>query len=195
MLDFARFGELHPQVRDVCFGYYDRAQRDVARDEYAGLMDLWVAFANWMACVTEAELDADMVRDVAANDRMRAAFERIAQEDPAFRAELVEFSMQWPIYRSQDIVQHYGREYPYRFSTREEFTASIAGDPRVRRSPRGWEAGKEPSWPDLIASIYQVRCNLMHGHKSVQRLSDRKLVGSSYRLLLAYIQRSGCFEW
>jgi hypothetical protein len=148
-----------------------------------------------MACVTGAAHDAAMVRDIGANRHMTAAFKGLRRDAPDFRDLASEFSEQWPIYRSQDVAKHLGGNYPYRFASREEFTASVEKDNRIKRSPANWAKGGEVTWADMISAIYQVRCNLVHGHKSVYSMSDRELVSSSYKLLLAFVERSGCYHW
>lgn len=193
MVLFERFADLHPEGQRLCREYLERAE--IANDPHAGLMDLWIGFAGWMACITGADHDAAMVQDLAGNQRLVAAFEQLRSNDPYFGTLLHEFADNWPVYRSQDIVKYFGPEHPYAFSTREEFTASLKADPRVRRSPLVWQQGSTPTWGALIGVVYQVRCNLVHGRKSLTRPSDRQLVTLSFELLRRFVTGSGCVDW
>jgi hypothetical protein len=193
MVLFQRFAELHPDGRQLCTEYLQRAPHAI--DPHTGLMDLWIGFAGWMACVTGADFDATMVIDLGANPRMIAAFEQLRANDGAFAALLQEFSTYWPVYRSQDIVKHFGADYPYGFVDRAAFTATLEADQRVRRSPANWQLGTAPTWGQLIGVVYQVRCNLVHGRKSLTKQSDRQLVRLSFELLSGYIAGSGCIDW
>jgi hypothetical protein len=52
-----------------------------------------------------------------------------------------------------------------------------------------------PTWPQVLRTIYLIRCNLFHGAKSPQHARDRDLVRHADRVLRAYIEGSGCFDW
>lgn len=193
MVVFERFAALHPEGRKLCFGYVQRAK--AARDEYDGLMDLWIGFAGWMACITNADSDAAMVRYVRSSGRMAAAFEELRAADQEFNEAVEAFSRQWPVFKSQDVVRHYGADYPYQFQNRGLFQAALRDDPRVKRNPENWSPENEVTWSDFLSVVYQVRCNLVHGWKSLTRPSDAALVASSFELLGHYIDRTNCLTW
>jgi hypothetical protein len=41
----------------------------------------------------------------------------------------------------------------------------------VKMQPVGWTAGDLPTWPQLLRTIYLIRCNLFHGAKSPQTVA------------------------
>ncbi len=65
----------------------------------------------------------------------------------------------------------------------------------VKLQPVGWIAGNVPAWPQLLRTIYAVRCNLFHGTKSPQNYRDHELVVASDQILRMFIERTACFEW
>jgi hypothetical protein len=161
---------------------------------------LWLSFNNWMGCVTGMERDAEMIRDLGNDVRLNTAFVDLTtnvrnRNQDQFQGDLRDFSRLWPVFKAQDVIAKHGLEYSYRFATRREFNAAIVNDATIKRKPVGWVEGSTPRWSDLIATIYQVRCNLIHGHKSMARDGDRELVGLSRNLLLLFIIESNCYEW
>lgn len=181
------------QGRQICIDYYLKAGQ--AADEYHGFIDLWLSFNSWMACVSGAERDADMVRSIGNDQRLSQSFVDLMREEPTFGQRTKEFAEMWPIFKVQDVIRFMGRDFPYHHGNRRDFTEAVVDDPRIKRQPNPWTPGQEVRWSDLISAIYQVRCNLMHGHKSLSSESDRELVGRSLDLLRTFIDRSGCYHW
>lgn len=65
----------------------------------------------------------------------------------------------------------------------------------VKMQPAGWTANDLPTWPQLLRTIYLIRCNLFHGAKSPQNGRDRDLVRQADWILRSFIREAGCFDW
>ena len=63
----------------------------------------------------------------------------------------------------------------------------------VKQQPLACAAGAVPTWEQVLRTIYQVRCNLLHGEKSPQKERDRRLILKSDRILRA--AETGCLGW
>ncbi|SEQ52133.1 hypothetical protein SAMN05428969_3345 [Devosia sp. YR412] len=192
MINYRAFEEA-PKTQELCFEYFTRWQRG-GHDHHA-FFDLWVSFNIWVACVTGLERDAEMIRDIGNDNRLSVAFRELKQRDPHFATQLRRFEPMWPVFKAQDVVQRLGRDFAYRFDNRAAFNAAIIDNAKISRKPTNWVAGQDVRWSDLVSVIYQVRCNLMHGHKSTQSESDRELIDLSRNLLGHFLSETRCYEW
>lgn len=191
MVDYVRFQEaVH---RDICLHYLQRSSH--AGDEFYAFTDLWMSFNSWMACVTGQDIDSKMIEALCDDIRLGAAFLELQRNDGRFRHELADFADNWPVYRAQDVLKKIRNRNGNAFGLDEEFLRALKDDQSVRRRPAGWVRGKEPNWRDFLAAVYQVRCNLAHGHKSSMDHRDRLLVSLSFSLLHRFVHQSECYDW
>jgi hypothetical protein len=155
-------------------------------------MSLWMGFNGWMESVTEAANDALMISAIADNRRVTDEYEHL-MESPDFRRRVIAFSEVWPVLNVRDVRRRLGRDAFWAESRAELLVRCRRED--VKMQPLGWAEGDVPTWPQLLRTIYCVRCNLFHGAKSPQHARDRELVRHSDRILRMFIERTGCFGW
>ena len=67
------------------------------RSAFMSFVNIWMAFNGWMAAVTERETDADMIRDIAANDRLVEAYTGLMETSRPFQRLVCDFATMWPV--------------------------------------------------------------------------------------------------
>ena len=78
---------------------------------------------------------------------------------------------------------------PFVYSYIKIFLQSpIFNDLNLNDSFRDYEGVKQNSVESLLMSIYQVRCNLFHGSKSLRSERDLELVSASANILEGYLR-------
>ncbi|MFD1104776.1 hypothetical protein, partial [Sphingobium olei] len=145
-----------------------------------------MGFNGWMESVTGADHDAAMITAIAENRRATDAYEELMQDDD-FQRRVMAFSQLWPVLNVRDVRQKLGRDAFWAQDRDELFDRRRRVG--VRMQPVGWTDGDVPTWPQLLRTIYCVRCNLFHGAKSPQHGRDRDLVRRSGRILRMFIER------
>lgn len=190
MVSFSNFRTLDPETADLARELIENAERQ--RSAFMSFMSLWMGFNGWMESVTEAATDALMVTAITDNRRMTNAYERL-MKSPDFRTRVISFSENWPVLNVRDVRLKLGRD-AFWAESRDELLdrCRLEG---VKMQPLGWTEGDVPTWPQLLRTMYCVRCNLFHGAKSPQQARDRELVRHSDRILRMFIERSECFDW
>lgn len=191
MVSFSDFHTLDPEAADLARELLANAERQ--RSAFMSFVNIWMAFNGWMESVTGASTDARMIEMVAENRRLYETFEALLNGQPDFRRQVVRFAGEWPVINVRDAHRKLGRDAFFRFD-RDEFLEQCRRHD-VKSQPAGWIHGGMPTWPQVLRTVYAVRCNLFHGSKSPQNRRDRDLVRHSDRVLRCFIQESGCFEW
>ena len=191
MANFNNFQVMEPETRDLVLELMENADRQ--RSAFMSFVNIWMAFNGWMAAVTGQETDANMIRDIAANDRLIKAYTGLLESSRAFHRLVSDFATMWPVLNVRDVRKKLGRDAFWRLESDALVAACDAAT--VKKQPMGWNAGATPSWEQLLRTIYQVRCNLFHGEKSPQNTRDRQLILKSDRILRAFLAEAGCFEW
>jgi hypothetical protein len=153
----------------------------------------WMAFNGWMACVTEEETDAGMVRACASDERLIRANDQIMAGSPTFRESVLSFSSHWPVLNVRDAKKKLGRTAIWDLSA-DEYKQRCS-EKGVKQQPAVSSAGSTPSWEELLRVIYQVRCNLFHGTKAPGSYRDRQLVLGSGEILKQFLKETACLEW
>jgi len=191
MANFNNFQVMEPETRDLVLELMENADRQ--RSAFMSFVNIWMTFNGWMAAVTGQETDANMIRDIAANDRLIKAYTGLLESSRAFHRLVSDFATMWPVLNVRDVRKKLGRDAFWRLERDALVAACDAAT--VKKQPMGWNAGATPSWEQLLRTIYQVRCNLFHGEKSPQNARDRQLILKSDRILRAFLAEAGCFEW
>lgn len=191
MVAFSDFHTLDPEAADLARELLENAGRQ--RSSFMSFVNTWMAFNGWMESVTGATNDARMVEAIAENRRLNETFEGLLDGRPEFRREVERFAEDWPVVNVRDARRRLGRDAFFRFD-RDEFVEECRRND-VKSQPVGWDPGEVPTWPQLLRTVYAVRCNLFHGSKSPQNRRDRDLVRHSDRVLRAFIEQSGCLDW
>jgi hypothetical protein len=113
--------------------------------------------------VTEVDSDAAMVNALAKNGRMTEAYAQLLEQDADFQDRLVAFAELWPVLNVRDVRKKLGRDAFWQMDRDELMQACQQAE--VKSQPIGWRLGDLPTWPQLLRTIYLVRCNLFHGAK------------------------------
>lgn len=182
---------LDPEMADLARELIDNADRQ--RSAFMSFVNIWMAFNGWMESVTDANSDAAMITALAENARAIDAYDTLVHTSPQFRRRVELFSGMWPVLNVRDVRRTLGRDAFWQFSRDELLEACVRQN--VKLQPVGWADGSVPSWAQVLRTVYMVRCNMFHGSKSPQNLRDRDLVLHSDRILRAFIDQSGCFDW
>jgi hypothetical protein len=191
MVSFTNFRRLDPETADLARELMENATRQ--RSSFMSFISTWMAFNGWMECVTEAPSDRRMIDMLADNRRATEAYEDLLRSSEPFRRRVETFANLWPVLNVRDVRRKLGRDAFWRFE-RDEFLEECRRHD-VQMQPEGWTGGQQPTWPQILRTIYLIRCNLFHGAKSPQHVRDRGLVRNADRLLREFIGETGCFEW
>jgi hypothetical protein len=180
-VQFDLFANGSPLGRDLVLHWHRRAK--VAGDqEYPDSFDaftrLWTAFNNWGMRVTEADTDADMIRALAESPPLNKAFAELYADDNKLRTYARTFARFWPIFNVKDLRKKKLR-YKYMNLERSEYVKKLLGA-HVKHAPRGTFDRDKPTWNATLRTIYQVRCNLIHGEKG-DSSEDYHIVEGAYR--------------
>jgi hypothetical protein len=191
LVNFNNFRTLNPESADLARELIEAAEQQ--RSDFFSFAAVWMAFNGWMECVTGADSDADMIKALAEHQRLSAAYAGLVESVADFRNSVNAFATQWPVLNVRDVRRKLGWDAPVRFS-REELITQVVRE-GVRHQPVEWRGGDVPTWPQVLRSIYGVRCNLFHGSKSPQNHRDHELVVSCNSILRMFIELTGCFDW
>lgn len=191
MVNFSHFRTLDPETADLARELIDAS--DVQRSAFSSFVNLWMGFNGWMECVTDAANDAEMITALANHQRLAETYDDLMEHSPDFREKVEIFATMWPVLNVRDVRRKLGRDAFWRYS-REELMEEVLRQ-GVKLQPVGWSAGDVPAWPQLLRTVYTVRCNLFHGSKSPENYRDHELVVASDQILRMFIERSACFQW
>lgn len=190
MVIFNNFRTLDPETSDLAreLIYANPDQRST----FSSFMCLWMAFNGWMECVTDAANDAEMISALAAHQRLGNAFEVLLKDSAEFRAKVEIFANMWPVLSVRDVRRKLGRDAFLRYTPEQLWSEVLQRG--IKYQPTNYEKGK-PNWPQLLRTIYLVRCNLFHGSKSPHNFRDHQLVAACDNVLRFFIEKAECFEW
>lgn len=191
MVCFSHFRTLDPETADLARELIDAS--DAQRSAFSSFVNLWMGFNGWMECVTDASTDAEMITALANHLRLTETYSELMRNEPDFREKVEIFATMWPVLNVRDVRRKLGRAAFSRYS-REELMVEVLRQ-GVKFQPHDWAAGNTPTWPQLLRTIYAIRCNLFHGSKSPENFRDHQLVVASDRILRMFIVGSSCFEW
>jgi hypothetical protein len=191
LITFSNFRSLDPDTIDLTRELVDNADRQ--RSSFMSFVNMWMAFNGWMESVTEATTDAAMITAVAEHRRVSGSYEELMERSSEFRRRVLTFSEMWPVVNVRDLRKKLGYDAFHRCSRQELLRECARED--VKFQPVAWTNGGIPTWPQLLRTIYAIRCNMFHGSKSPQNSRDRDLVRHSDRILKIFIEQTGCFDW
>ena len=72
MANFNNFQVMEQEPRDLVLDLMENASRQ--RSAFMSFVNVWMAFNGRMAAVAGQETDANMIRDIAGNDRLIKAY-------------------------------------------------------------------------------------------------------------------------
>lgn len=191
MVNFNNFRTLDPEMADTARELICEVNR--RRSPFLPFMNTWMAFNGWMESVTDRGSDAAMITALAENRRMTDIYEELLDQNRAFRERVLAFADMWPVLNVRDARRKLGFDAFWQMDRDALFEACRREE--VKMQPVSWTVGNLPTWPQLLRTIYLIRCNLFHGAKSPQNGRDRDLVRQAGWILRSFIQKSGCFDW
>jgi hypothetical protein len=189
-----RFAFLHDDGQLLIRDWVGRGLRlREDRGNFEGFIFLWIGINAWAACVTDTEVDAQMVARLACDAELNEAFLH-ACESADFRARVEGFLSLWPVFSAKEIERKGLDRWPDQASPREDVVASYIRGGARRFEPRCilWHTQRQepvPSdWAHAIKAIYTIRCNLFHGGKTRSSEADTALVDGAYSVLSAFVE-------
>lgn len=191
MFSFSNFHQLDPVVRNVAIELLAKAQEQ--SPSFMAFIYRWMGFNGWMSAVTLQGTDREMIDAFVAAPRLIGAFDQLLAGDPNFRQMVLDFTALWPVLNVRSVRAKLGYD-AFRLYDRSALLTRCAAE-NVKQQPPEWTEGTDPSWEQMLRTIYQVRCNLFHGEKSPQSFRDRDLVLAADRILAHFIETTSCFDW
>jgi hypothetical protein len=191
-----RFHALHPDGQRLVRGWFEKAHAAMTTDDecFEAFIFAWFAVNGWAACVTGNDRDADYIRALQRSAELAEKFQTLLDGNPQFQSAAADFQRFWPIFKAQDI-RRAGRRAPAAADRPAVVQHYFDGDLRVFE-PQCWkshtDAGEDVSldWPQTLAAIYRVRCNLFHGEKSAHSEMDREIVCTALVVLVMFFRHS-----
>jgi hypothetical protein len=191
VVNFSNFLSLDPEASRLARQLLDSADR--RRSDFMSFALTWMAFNGWMESVTDVERDSEMITALAENPRITNVYDDLMRTSDEFRRRVIAFAAMWPVLNVRDVRRKLGWDAFWRY--RREELLKVCEQRRVRQEPLGWSDGDVPTWPQLLRTIYSIRCNLFHGAKSPQNARDHDLVCHADWILRTFIAGSGCLGW
>jgi hypothetical protein len=194
-IQFSLFESGSPIGKGLVSLWYQRAKsagEEQPYDSFDAFMRLWTGFNQWAMRVTEADKDADMVRKLAESPALNKAFRELLADDNHSQTYARVFAGFWPIFNVKDI-RNKGLRDQFLQLERPEYVRRMS-NAHVQRVPRGNFDRDRPTWNETIRTIYQVRCNLIHGEKG-DSSEDYRIVEGAYRILLRFIECVDLYQW
>lgn len=180
-------------------------------DYFQAFIYLWIAFNAWLLHVASddiGDVDKNLINAAAHDTEFNQKFEDLKESNSDFNLLVNEFSDLWPVFRVKDLIRENidGWQQYNIHETREEYREEIfARNERnikenkkgIRYEPKCYlehHPNKPPAdWAHNLLAIYQIRCNLFHGGKSLLESRDREFVRYAYRILW-YVWGVLCFK-
>ncbi len=182
-LDLERYSNLPPHGRDLIRGWHYEAQQKAAQtgNLFAAFMYEWVAFNAWASCVTDLNVDREIIDCLGKSSELSDSFDANREKESSFRTASDLFLALWPIFDARQ-VREFGP--PPESETRSETIQRYLRTGANKHAPKKWILShKEPSWNDSLDALYQVRCNLFHGGKWTDNQQDQEIVLRAYEVL------------
>jgi hypothetical protein len=134
-------------VRELIRGWYRRVP---GAEPITRFVFLWICFNAWLAFESQKTTDRGMldwlVDATSDSSELRAAC-KAAESDAMFMTSWTELASMSPIY-----------------------------DPRPDGRPKYLRIDSPDNFRELVFAVYQVRCNLFHGSKTISDQRDERLV-------------------
>ncbi|PAY06870.1 hypothetical protein CK489_25030 [Bradyrhizobium sp. UFLA03-84] len=191
MVKFSNFQMLNSDATNTTHDLFDSSVRQ--RSSFTAFATTWMAFNGWMEAVTDEATDAAMLSALGESRRIMKAYDELLESSSQFRHQVMTFAEMWPVANVRDLRRKLGRDAFVRLSSGELLQECLAKE--VKFQPVGWSDGDTPTWPQLLRTIYAIRCNMFHGSKSPYQTRDRDLVRHAERVLRTFIEETRCFDW
>jgi hypothetical protein len=110
----------------------------------------------------------------------------MAEENSDLRSKVIQFWKLWPVIKAKEGVCIQGGlderlKFVHEYEKRDS-SIYFRPDCATKHFERGEDIPMD--FPHTLQAIYQVRCNLFHGSKSVHNLLDIKMVACAFKVLI-----------
>lgn len=200
-INLNHYSQLHSEGRQLISGWFQRALRELdcsPEASFEPFIFTWFAFNGWAACVTDEDIDRQIINKLAASSTINNDFVQAVQSNLILRKSAIRFSDLLPIFDVREIRRS-GIRTNARNNRQER--VNFYFDQGFRSfSPNCWQQhlnSGEPlpiDWGHLLNGLYQVRCNLFHGLKSAHSEMDQTIVHSAYLLLAHFLHETRYLE-
>ena len=197
-----RFGALHWDGRRLIQQWLARSaseQSSATGSPFEAFIYLWIAFNGYASCVTEEEQDSEMIRKLGNCQVTRDLFDNAIQANESFKNSVKSFHELWPIFKVHKLRRKrlFGQIHSTRTAQidaylRECDSNDYRPDCFAYHRDRGQPTPAD--WPHTLNAIYQVRCNLFHGEKSLTTENDRIVVNHALNVLSQFIESSNLLQ-
>ena len=135
--------------------WFKRSQRQRARKFtiFDQFISLWFAFNSWGTYLSNKDKDAEMLRWIKSNTRLPQILEQLTTNDSEFATKLQRLS---------------------------EYEVHVM---RPGHEGQSKSISDIHSLDQVLDVIYQIRCNLFHGQKSMIDPHDKELVELAFHIL------------
>ena len=141
-------------LKKLIIGWYERSQgRIVEFTPFDKFICLWISFNAWATRESQKDIDRNMIKWAKENDLLRETFNNLTT-NPDFNNMLGQLKSMCPIPRH-----------------------------RVWNGTDRVTIDDIKKWDEVLEAIYVVRCNLIHGRKSLKNIPDMQLVDLAYGIL------------
>ncbi len=194
---FTNYRDLHLDAHQLIQCWFKCAKGRLeepqsGRASFEGLIFAWIAFNGWASCVTGKDTDKEMIEALSFSGALRSDFDHLLSSDPSFHEVARDFHSHWPIFKAQELAER--DIWVAKGTSRDERVKEYLERGAIKFSPPCWkrhrDAGEEMplDWPHTISAIYQLRCNLFHGHKGTRSPNDHELVQRAFRVLMYFLK-------
>jgi hypothetical protein len=147
---------ISPSSIELIRRWCERSQGSLAGEftMFDKFISLWFSFNGWGSVTAKTNNDGDMVKKLKLDKVLIRLYSDLLTKDTLFRADVERLAK----FRILDM------RYP--------------NEPK-----KGKTITDVKDFSQILAAIYQVRCNLFHGQKDPIDSHDKELVELSYRIL------------
>ena len=194
-----RFRALHPDGRRLIQQWLARSgseQSSTTGSPFEAFIYLWIAFNGYASCVTEEEQDSEMIRKLGNCGETRGRFHEAIVFNESFKKSVETFHEFWPIFkvhklRRKGLIGHIHATRRAQVDAYLNECESTDYRPDCFSYHLERDEPTPADWPHTLNAIYQVRCNLFHGEKSLTTENDRFVVNQALNVLSQFIELSG----
>jgi hypothetical protein len=162
-------------------------------DPFEAFIYAWISFNGWASCCCDSDQDRKLINTLRADGRATVAFNSLVRSDQPFGEALERFRLLWPIFRASDVrdgLKDAESRY-WQGGRRAQVEYYSLTFPEVVRAPdchlRHEPGGADADWAHTLEALYQVRCNLFHGTKSMHAETDREVVTAASAVLVPVV--------
>ena len=196
-----RYSLLHSDGRRLIRQWLSRASTEMQSQDgspFEAFIFLWIAFNGYASCITDEEQDREIIRKLGNCPDTRRDFAELLDRDADFQSLVSTFAKSWPVFKVHQLRRQrlLGRAFANRA---ERVRYYLDADCRAYRPEcfsyhQGRQEDVPLDWPHTLNAIYQVRCNLFHGEKSLTEENDRVIVTQALGVLRTFIVRCQLIE-